>query len=114
MKRAYLISAHFMSQVYWVGPLTGGISGVLLYDFLFSDSASLNKAKKCFFSAKKSFSPTPVANGSQLPVNEEQKHEVIEISEKEVDLCDVKGNAIEEINSSDKDKLTEGEAVEKR
>ena len=34
-----------MTQMYWFGPLLGGVMGAVLYDFLFAANSSIEKAK---------------------------------------------------------------------
>ena len=36
-----------MFQVYWFGPILGGLAGALIYDFVFSSGASLARVRKC-------------------------------------------------------------------
>lgn len=36
-----------MFQVYWFGPLLGGIAGGILYDVLFDSNATLRRTKQC-------------------------------------------------------------------
>jgi hypothetical protein len=43
-----------MFQVYWVGPLAGGVVAGLLYDYIFSAGATVAKARKCLLRTKKS------------------------------------------------------------
>jgi len=33
--------------IYWFGPILGGLAGALIYDFIFSSSASLSRVKNC-------------------------------------------------------------------
>ena len=39
-----------MFQVYWFGPILGGLAGALIYDFVFSSGASLARVRKCMLS----------------------------------------------------------------
>ena len=34
-------------QVYWFGPILGGLAGALLYDFVFSSNANFVRVKSC-------------------------------------------------------------------
>ena len=38
-------------QVYWVGPITGGVAAGLLYEYLFAVNASLTKVRACMLSS---------------------------------------------------------------
>ncbi|CAL1533969.1 unnamed protein product, partial [Lymnaea stagnalis] len=41
----------FVKQVYWVGPMVGGVVAGVLYEHLFAMNASLTKAKACLLSS---------------------------------------------------------------
>ncbi len=44
----YICILFFSSlQVYWFGPLLGGVAGALIYDFIFASNASLTRVQSC-------------------------------------------------------------------
>ena len=37
----------FIFQVYWFGPILGGVLGAILYEYVFASNASLARVKSC-------------------------------------------------------------------
>ena len=51
LKLLYKAISTIIIQVYWAGPLAGGVAAGLIYDIVFSANASLQKTKDWLVSA---------------------------------------------------------------
>ena len=61
-----------MLQVYWFGPILGGVLGALIYDFVFASNASLSRVKSCML-ANEQRRPTSPRKQSETPVAPEEQ-----------------------------------------
>ncbi|KAL8563633.1 hypothetical protein ACOMHN_055267 [Nucella lapillus] len=103
--------------VYWVGPMTGGVTAGLLYHYVFSEGATLHTTTKCLLRTKKpgNSQPPKASPAAEKPPLEGDgaAPEVIEIDAENEATTPAAGNENEtaaaetEATVCDKAKLTE-------
>jgi len=92
--------------VFWVGPLTGGLLAGIIYEYIFSASATFGGAKKCLLRVKKP-RKSAVEEPEKTPL-EEVKSDGIELDETKVG--EEKGDEVVDMEpSGEKEKLIDAD-----